>query len=423
MTTIYIECSTTINSNFCTGIQRVVRCILEHSDLVADELNIKCVPVVLRGGRLFLVPIKSQRGESFLLKLIKLKIKIKSLYPKILYKPFYFIVTPIYSFILNSIGRYRLQEVGADLEITSEFIKKSGDTDNILLLLDSTWLNSIWPAVDKFRSGGGRVTAVLYDLIPFTHPDTVEEITRSHHTSFWLKVPEHVDSVICISKTVRQQFIEWQDQQKLKRKIAADKVKWFYLGAELSSEDPVINVLGSALPSFLMVGSVEPRKNHQFVLDVFDQLWADGLAVQLVIVGCNGWKSEQLIKRIEGHAEYNKKLYLIRNASDRDLMGLYNHSNALIMSSIAEGFGLPIVEAMERDIDVICSDIPVFREVGGEWPTYFSLDDKNSLAKAIQNKLTSNENKRASGKQSEKWMTWKESTLMLLRKVSFNESE
>ena len=92
------------------------------------------------------------------------------------------------------------------------------------------------------------------------------------------------------------------------------------------------------------------------------------------------------------------------------------------MSSIAEGFGLPIVEAMERDIDVICSDMPVFREVGGEWPTYFSLDDKNSLAKAIQNKLTSNENKRVAGKQSEKWMTWKESTLMLLRKVSFDKT-
>lgn len=299
----------------------------------------------------------------------------------------------------------------------------AGNGPDILLLLDSTWDMQMWAAVDEFRASGGRVCAVLYDLIPFSHPETVEDHTRKMHTTWWLEAPLHVDCVACISQTVRNQYLAWQEGQPLARRLLPEQVTYFYLGSELSPDageagDRFVELGYLKAPYYLVVGSIEPRKNHVLILDAFEMLWGEGEAVSLVIVGGHGWKCESVLSRIYAHPMFNKRLFLIRQASDAELGHLYSNAAALVFASIAEGFGLPIVEAYQRGARVICSDIPVFREIAGDRAGYFNSADPASLAEAIakDGELALRRQSSVAGANMA-WLSWRESAEQLLTRV------
>jgi glycosyltransferase involved in cell wall biosynthesis len=117
--------------------------------------------------------------------------------------------------------------------------------------------------------------------------------------------------------------------------------------------------------SFLMVGTIEPRKGHNQILETFEILWKDGLDLRLVFVGKQGWMVDQLIKKIQTHSELNKKLYWFQEASDNLLSRMYSTCSCLIAASYAEGFGLPLVEAAQYKLPLLVRDIPVFLEIAG----------------------------------------------------------
>jgi glycosyltransferase involved in cell wall biosynthesis len=259
---------------------------------------------------------------------------------------------------------------------------------------------------------------VLYDLIPFTHPDTVQEHTRTAHTTWWKQAPLHLDSVMCISQTVRNEFLRWQDQQKLAHQLTPDQVGYFYLGSELnthSDDAQLLNILIKNKPYFLVVGSIEPRKNHELILDAFELLWKEGQTPSLVIVGGHGWKSEAFFHRLENHPLYKKLLFILTRTSDTELRILYSNTASLVIASVAEGFGLPIVEAFQHGAKVICSDIPVFREIAVDRAMFFDLSSSRDLAKRIDENLRLIPPSSAIHNTSATdWITWRESAEQLI---------
>jgi glycosyltransferase involved in cell wall biosynthesis len=138
--------------------------------------------------------------------------------------------------------------------------------------------------------------------------------------------------------------------------------------------------------SFLMVGTIEPRKGHRVALDAFEVLWADGFDGDLVIVGKRGWGNDHLIERLRNHPEAGYRLHWHAQVSDEALQRLYAESDALIAASFAEGFGLPIVEVHHFGKPVIVSDIPVFREVtgGAQSARFFAVGSPTALAEAVR---------------------------------------
>jgi glycosyltransferase involved in cell wall biosynthesis len=133
-----------------------------------------------------------------------------------------------------------------------------------------------------------------------------------------------------------------------------------------------------------MVGTVEPRKGHEFVLDAFEQLWESGSDYRLCIAGQEGWRVVDTMKRIRQHPQLNKKLFFVEKFTDAEINLCYQAATGLIAASTAEGFGLPIVEAGLHGVAVVASDIPVFREVGGDGASYFSLESPRRLVEALQ---------------------------------------
>ena len=135
---------------------------------------------------------------------------------------------------------------------------------------------------------------------------------------------------------------------------------------------------------FLVVGTLEPRKGQAIALDAFDALWAEGFPGKLLIVGSKGWHVTALVERLHTHREWGSRLLWLEDASDAELARAYGHCAALLNPSYAEGFGLPLSEAARAGKPVLCSDIPVFREIGGDGAMYFHVNDPAALAQAVR---------------------------------------
>jgi glycosyltransferase involved in cell wall biosynthesis len=112
-----------------------------------------------------------------------------------------------------------------------------------------------------------------------------------------------------------------------------------------------------------------------------------GIEACYVIVGKRGWLANALGTRLKEHAEFGRRLFWIEKCNDTDLHYLYRHATAVIQPSIAEGFGLPIVEAAHFGAPVIASDIRIFHEVGGQSISYFDPMDSEALAKRLTEAL------------------------------------
>ncbi len=410
---IFIECGTTLASPHNTGIQRVVRSIVAQAPEICAEFGRECRLVRFQGQRFDAVaaPDKSavdvtQRPWQALWKA---------------YRDIYLsLLPPRLREAQKSFSRQRKAARGAQMARDSfgglplDKVFAPGVEAPVLLLLDSTWKAEMWSQVDAFRQRGGQVVAVLYDLIPFTHPETAPDRVREMHTRWWREAPAHLDGVMCISRAVRDEFLLWQAAQ-CGRQIAPAQVGHFWLGSGFDPLDPIIQALTSGLPLYLVAGSLEPRKNHAIVLDAFEQLWVQGRDILLVMAGAHGWKSEALLQRIVAHPEFGRRLLLVRDASDRDLAALYSRCDALIAASLAEGFGLPIVEAGVFGARVICSDIPVFREVAGDTGLYFDPQNADSLCKAV---LAHLDGLRANpARERRVWMSWPDSAHQLLERA------
>ena len=127
------------------------------------------------------------------------------------------------------------------------------------------------------------------------------------------------------------------------------------------------------------MGTLEPRKNHAMLLDAFERVWRTHPQSRLVIVGRFGWMCNDLVKRILHHAQYARSLFLFTNLSDAELAYCYEHATAFVFPSHAEGFGLPIVEALQHGLPVMASDIPIHREVVSDFCAYFDQHDPEEL--------------------------------------------
>ena len=432
MSVIFIDCGATMKSPFNTGIQRVVRNIVRESHEVGNSLGHQCVPVRFINRNFQVIDLSAEiinplPAHSVTNQFVRFAIKVDSVLklwlPNKLHK---MIRSKFAPFIRNFHSKYFLGAFGPTLKefLTERMTISQGQatpSPSVLLLLDSSWDVNMWDAVDEFRTLGGRVCGVLYDLIPFTHPHTVEDYTCNLHTTWWKQAPLHMDAIMCISQTVRSDYLLWQEQQELAKRLTPEQVGYFYLGSELNTVfdvPQVVNIFLKNEPYYLVVGSIEPRKNHALILDAFELLWLDEGSPNLVIVGGHGWKSESLNSRLKNHPLYNLKLFLFERTSDAELAYLYRNTAALIIASFAEGFGLPIVEAFQHGAKVICSDIPVFREIAFQRAVFFDVSSSRDLADKVgQNLSHISPPSIINTTGPTKWLTWEESASQLFNRL------
>jgi glycosyltransferase involved in cell wall biosynthesis len=285
-----------------------------------------------------------------------------------------------------------------------------GPADTVLLL-DSYWGgSSALLAAEKARRRGAHVATVVYDLIPITHPEFCDERLARVFPGCLEKAISISHRLLCISESTRQSLFKIYPVSK----TCSSGVDVIRLGSEIGVGPPAALDAPINPRSYVMVGTIEPRKRHAIVLDAFEERWRRGAADQLVLIGKIGWRIEDFERRIRQHPELGKRLLLIEGADDAVMRAHVQGARAVIIASEVEGFGLPLIEALQLGVPVIASDIPVFREVGREYPVYFRMNDWRSLNDAIDRADVGYETRRDS-LASFTWPSWGEATLEILR--------
>jgi glycosyltransferase involved in cell wall biosynthesis len=275
--------------------------------------------------------------------------------------------------------------------------------------------------IQFLRSKGILVYHVVYDILPVLNSDFFWPELCSEFRE-WLTVISNSDGAICISQAVADELKEWLHINGLKR-LRPLRIGYFHLGADIKNSvptrgqpDDAKRVLAqlAVSPSFLMVGTIEPRKGQKQTLAAFDQLWAEGLDANLVIVGKQGWKVEKLVETMRHHRENGKRLFWLEGISDEYLEKVYAASTCLLASSEGEGFGLPLIEAAQHKLPIIARDIPVFHEVAGDHAFYFNGKKPDDLARAVRKWLELYQSGRHPKSDDMQCLTWWQSTQELL---------
>ena len=143
--------------------------------------------------------------------------------------------------------------------------------------------------------------------------------------------------------------------------------------------------VSSDRPYFLIVGTLEPRKNHLFILNVWRHL-AETMETppRLVIVGKRAWNSEAIFDMIERSPCLHSSVYQICGLADDALRQLLAQARALLMPSFAEGFGIPVIEALNVGVPVVASDIPVFHEITKGTATFLDPLDRPAWVRTVR---------------------------------------
>ncbi|MCI4412149.1 MAG: glycosyltransferase family 4 protein [Thiotrichales bacterium] len=438
MTTIYIECTNTYATEVLSGIQRVVKKVVQAaadpSVLPSDTL---VVPIILKNNRFQVIDAlpdhhyeKAQvvnaqtmwvKGQQAIKNAPRLLIKrlmqsarfedvknnIRAHFPQL----FAWLKRQYVNF------KFYVQSTKAD---SSALHFKQGD---ILFMLDSSWHVPIWDAVNAAKAEGATVIFAAYDLIPISHPKFCDEHLVTMFAEFYQQAVRAASGFIAISASVRDTVRAYLRSVNPE---AASRLtfEFFHLGADFSQQQQtqVRETLQAALNgdrvnSYLIVSTIEPRKNHAYLLDAFDRLWDQGVRVNLVIVGRVGWKVDTLMQRLLTHPQLNHQLFLFHDLTDAELSYCYTHARALIFPSVIEGFGLPIIEALQHGLPVIASDIPVHREIGGEIVQYVSLDDVQSLVQVLEQIDAHGIAPVHQVAADYHWLSWQEATRILLHKL------
>ncbi|MHB2250762.1 glycosyltransferase family 4 protein [Pseudomonas fitomaticsae] len=437
MTRLLVECTHVFkHPKVNSGIQRVVRNVINR--LPSNAEGVECVPVILLKGRLYrvtrLAPLDSslfsgiftfgERLERLSHRCWQLHQRLDShsgsrLARRLLYVGYRLLSIGAFSLPLRLIEQVNRFQLPRRCEPLSH---QPGDQ---LVLLDSSWHSDFFLHAERLKREGMGIVAVIYDLIPLSHPQFYDTRLVEVYSEWFDWIARNADGFMAISATVRDQV-----REELQRRLPAAQIdkRWFdyfHLGSELDLQsvdatvEPRLERLFTTQdPTFLMVSTIEPRKNHDYLLDAFDHAWANGSKARLCIAGRIGWKCDALLARIRNHPELNRRLFMFNDLSDTSLEHAYAHASALVFPSFVEGFGLPLVEAMQRGLPAMGSDIPVFREIGGEFMAYFDLQSPQSLADLVQTFERSGRFPAARDVSEWQWIGWREASAQLAERTA-----
>ncbi len=273
-----------------------------------------------------------------------------------------------------------------------------------------------------WKKRGVKSYFVIYDILPVLRPDWWSPGVGKGFEGWLKSISEVAYGLVCISGAVADEVRAWlaaNGQAQSPDPIVAS----FRLGADVGASVPTTGMPEGAHElldrlkghaNFLMVGTLEPRKGHKQALEAFDQLWHDGVDVNLIIVGRRGWLVDLLAERIQSHKQAGVKLFWLGQISDEYLEKIYAASTCLLAASEGEGFGLPLVEAAQHRLPIIARDLPVFREVAGDSVYYFSGVSAFELAECIKRWLELNSRGEAPSSANMSCISWRQSAKELI---------
>ncbi len=230
------------------------------------------------------------------------------------------------------------------------------------------------------RAADIRPVLMLHDIIPITHPQYCRDGEKARHEV-------RVKTMLSIAHAVLG-----NSQDTLDRLNAhADRIGMAVpRSLPVWPGTPLLALPTGARPAlsdeFIILGTIEGRKNHMLLLDVWERLLRQmkTVAPRLVIIGRRGWACDEVIARLEAN-EFGDRVEWAGALDDYSIAYRLAGARALLFPSFAEGYGLPLIEALDAGVPVIASDLQVFKEIGQGVPDLLPPDDVDGWARTILN--------------------------------------
>lgn len=307
------------------------------------------------------------------------------------------------------------------------------------------------------RKSAAKKILIKYDIIPIVMeahylPTFFEVKTRTGSSKVALKAQlnrwrylyslrkslERSDLVLAISEHTKQ------DLQKYLG-VVPEKIKILYLAADkplpvelaktstamfqsvdwrfIDSQKRLRQFSLSSVPYILYVGGADPRRRIQDLITAFNHVRAAGISCRLVLVGFDFQNIDKIpndqVKEAIRHSSYGENIYLLGFVDSQQKASLYKHAAAFVYPSLYEGFGLPVLEAMEYYCPVVCYDNSSLREIGGNAALYTSSfeDTADTLKKLLTEPAFRNQVIEKGQKQATQF-TWRKTAASLIKSVN-----
>jgi len=244
------------------------------------------------------------------------------------------------------------------------------------------------PLAPPGRVRAGARLLLVHDLVPFLFPELCMESFAPALAEIIASVDLDRDWVVCNSECTRRDFCErtsMDPERVFVTPLAADN-EVFY-----PERDP--ERIASTLekyripdhPYVLSLCTIEPRKNLAHLIRCFFALASEQSCedLRLVLVGATGWQSEEVFETLKANPALERRVILTGQVPDADLSALYGGAKLFVYPSLYEGFGLPVLEAMQCGVPVIASNAGALPEVVGEAGILIDPHDADALCQAI----------------------------------------
>lgn len=250
--------------------------------------------------------------------------------------------------------------------------------------IDAGWQSPLRRGVllPALVADGVHVVNLHYDLTPVLFPEyfaatllaVFEDFVRAHET--------HAERILCISSTVATTLTAHAGHPLPTTVIAlgVDHVR--------RTDTKTVVVAGPEKRTLVHVGTVEPRKDVDTIVDAFDALADEFTDLDLLLIGRQGWKAEETAKRIRAHAFYGRRLRWLEAAGDDRVAEAYAKAFCVLVASRYEGYGLPVAEALARGCVVISTDGGALAEVAPGLVDHVPIAGAAAMAAAVRRYLS-----------------------------------
>lgn len=373
---IFVDCTQTLKTANLTGIQRVVTNIVKHGRQAARTRGAELIPVRFTHGRFVAAPT-SLNGD--LCRVHKYAAK----------PPSHPILRRLHKLLVpRTLVRLRQNQVDKIAYGRQTPVRISAG--DVLLLPDSSWNVPMWGAVDQALAEGAILGIVQHDFIPVRNPDLVPTENAAIFRQWVNETLRRAHYIMAVSRTVAAETR--QELTNLGRGDVAEQcVTAFRNGADLpapsgteSVRQELIDFIGTAGDGpYLTVGTIEPRKNQTTLLAAIDRVLQSVPDARFLLAGIVGWNGKPVAESIRRHPGWPRNIRHFSDLTDTELQFAYKHAKAVVFPSLAEGYGLPIVESLAHGTRVFASEIPVHREIGGKYCVYFDPLNSTRLADSL----------------------------------------
>lgn len=330
---LFIDCTSTTRTNITSGVQRVVKQFLDGVPNLAMKLELEVIPVCAQFGN-------------------------------------YYTLDEAIDMTIDTVGHYQPIQFSYN---------------DIYFCPDAFWSCEIFKWYDYFDSKGVIIVTMIYDLIPLDPRGFTSSQDRTLFRTALEVIIRHSSLLLAPTFATKEQLLEYVKEQEIESppEVKTARIAPIFWGEPHESNTIDNEEIDSSNGFLLMVGTIEKRRGYLETIEALSKYWDKQGDLELKIVGKVA--DEVIAEKINGYHDSGYPVEILTTVNDKELYSLYKSANAIICSSMSEGYGLSVAEGLLINGKVLANKLPVFGEFAGSMPYYFDINDPRQLVELVSN--------------------------------------